>query len=94
MLNIDVPELQRQYDKVKVMTCSIAPVQHLAKLQEGQQLRGQVEEAQRKEAMLKARLGPWLDEAYKVTTNIQEKLMGLQTTQQTMKLTTEGPDTE
>lgn len=44
--------------------------------------------------MLKARLGPWLAKAYQVTTNIQEKLTGLQQTQQKIKLVTEGPTIE
>lgn len=54
----------------------------------------QAEAAQKKEALLKARWGPWLDEAYQVMTNIQEKLVGLQHTQQTMKIVAEGPATE
>lgn len=44
--------------------------------------------------MLKARFGPWLEEAYQVSTNIEEKLTGLQQTQQMMKLVTEGPTTK
>ena len=37
------------------------------------------------EAVLKAKLGPWLDEAYIVSVNIQEKLANLQSTQQKIK---------
>jgi len=40
-----------------------------------------VEVAQKKEAILKARLGPWLDESYIISAKIQEKLANLQSTQ-------------
>jgi len=36
-----------------------------------------VEATQKKEVVLKVRLGPWLDEAYHVSANIQEKLTNL-----------------
>jgi len=36
-----------------------------------------VEAVQKKEAVLKARLGPWLDEAYIISANIKEKLVSL-----------------
>jgi len=39
-------------------------MQQFVKLQEGKKLLPQVEEEQRKEALLKARLQPWLEEAY------------------------------
>lgn len=54
----------------KMKIRSMATGQHLAKLQEAKKLLTQVEEAQKKEAVLKAQLGPWLDEAYQVSTNI------------------------
>lgn len=73
------------------MACSIAPTQCLAKLQEGNEFLAQVEVAQKKEDLLKARLGPWLDKSYQVMNKIQEKLMGLQQAQQTIKLVVEGP---
>jgi len=44
-----------------------------------------VEAVQKKEVILKARLGPWLDEAYIVSANIQDKFMNLQSTQQKIK---------
>jgi len=59
------------------MARSIATMQCLAKLKEGKKLLTQVEAAQKREEMLKARLGPWLEEAYRVSTNIQEKLTNL-----------------
>lgn len=94
ILNTKVNELQKQYDEVQATVCSTALAQRLTKFHEGKQLLTQVEEAQKKEIILKARLGPWLEEAYQVTMNIQEKLMGLQQTQQMMKLAIEGPTTE
>lgn len=69
-------------------------MQRLAKLQEVKQFLTQVEAVQKKEVVLKVRLGSWLEEAYQVTTNIQGKLTRLQQTQQTMKLAVEGPTTE
>ena len=44
--------------------------------------------------MLKARLQPWLEEAYQVMNFIQDKLKGLQETQQMMRLVVEGPANE
>ena len=49
----------------------------LAKLQEAKELKEQAEAAQRKEAVLKARLAPWMDEAYLLSTTIGEKLASL-----------------
>lgn len=45
------------------MGYTIAIAQRLAKLQDTKQLLAQVEAAQKKEATLKSRLGPWLDES-------------------------------
>ena len=66
----------------------------MAKLQEAKELKEQAEVAQRKEAVLKARLGPWLDEAYVIFATIEEKLAGLQRTQQKIKEDNAGPVTE
>jgi len=63
-------------------------------LQEGKQLLAQVEATQKKVAILKAWLDPWLEEAYQVSVNIQGKLANLQLTQQNIKQDTEGPTTE
>lgn len=59
------------------MVCIVAISQQLAKLHEGNQLLEQVEVAQCKEAILKARLGPWLDEAYVISAAIGETLVEL-----------------
>jgi len=57
----------------------------LAKLQEAKQLLELMEIVQRKEVVLKTILGPWTDEAYIISTNIQEKLASRQSTQQKIK---------
>ena len=48
ILNIKVREVQNQYDEVRAMTLSIAPVKHLVKLQEGKKLLAQVQATQNK----------------------------------------------
>lgn len=93
-LNTEVQELQLQYDEVWETACTLAPMQHLAKLQEGKWLLTQVEEVHKKEALLKSRLQSWLEEAYQVTTTIQDKLKRLQQKQHMMRLVVEGPATE
>lgn len=45
-------------------------------------MKEQMDVAQQREAVLKARLGSWLDEAYVLTATIEEKFTTLQTTQQ------------
>ena len=43
-------------------------------MREAQALKAQVDAAHQKEAMLKERIQPWLDEAFVVTANIEGKL--------------------
>lgn len=59
------------------MMRTVVAAQCLAKLQEARQFHLQVEAAQKKEVVLKARLGPWLDETYIISTNVQGKLVSL-----------------
>jgi len=49
---------------------------------------------QHKDAVLKAHLKPWLDEAYLVTASIEGKLANLQSTQQKLQADSSGPATE
>lgn len=93
-LNIDVRELQCQYDEFRATVRSLAQTQCLSKLQEGKQLLAQVEDMQNKDALLQAKLQTWLEKAYQVTTIIQDKLKGLQQTHQMMRWAVEGPATE
>lgn len=57
--------------------CIVAIMQRLAKLQEAKVLKEKVDATQPKEAVLKTRLGPWLEEAYVLTTSIEGKLASL-----------------
>jgi len=82
------------YDEVRETVHSITPSQCPTKLQEGKQLLVQVEAARKKEALLKARLEPWLEESYQIMTTIQDKLKSLQQMHHTMRLVAEGPTTE
>ena len=81
-LEMEVRELQQLYDKFKVMTRTISITQRLAQLQEAKALKEQVDVAQHKEAVLKACLKPWLDEAYLIIATIESKLDSLQATKQ------------
>jgi len=47
-----------------------------------------------KEVVLKARLRPWLDEAYSIMACIEGKLANLQATQQKLQADSSGPVTE
>lgn len=77
MLETEVRELQQRYEEVKAMTCTISITQRLGNLQEMKALKEQVDATQRKEAVLKARLRPWLEEAYVLTASIEGKLTSL-----------------
>lgn len=84
-LNMEAHELQQKYDEARAMARTFTISEWLAKLHEAKQLLEQVEIAQRKEAVLKARLVPWLDGAYVISTTIEENLASLQRTQQKIK---------
>jgi chromosome segregation ATPase len=86
-------ELQQQYDEAERRTCTIA-ITDWQSCRRQRKLKEQVEAVQRKEAVLKARLGPWLDEAYVISATIEEKLASLQTTQQKIQEDSAGPTTE
>lgn len=68
--------------------------QRLAKLHEAKQLKEEVDIVLHKEAVLKARLKPWLDEAYAVTWNIEGKFVTLQATQKKFQADNIGVVTE
>ena len=44
-------------------------------MQQAKALKEQVDATQHKEAIIKARVQPWIDEAFTITTNIKGKLM-------------------
>ncbi len=93
-LNTKAREFQQWYDEARLTTCTIAISQRLAKLHEAKQLLEQVEAVQSKEAVLKARLGPWMDEAYVLSTTIEEKLESLLRMKQKIQEDSVGPTTE
>jgi len=76
-LNTEARKLQQWYDESRATMCIITITQRLAKLQEAKELKEQAEVVQRKEVVLKARLGPWLDESYVLSITIGEKLASL-----------------
>lgn len=63
-------------------------------MQEAKTLKERVDATQQKEAVLKAHLKPWLDEAYLVTTSIEGKLASLQATQQKLQADSSRPGIE
>lgn len=73
-LETEVHELQQQYDDIKGTTQTVALTQRLARIQQVKALKEQVDAAQHKEAVLKARTQPWIDEAFIITTSIEDKL--------------------
>jgi len=93
-LETEAHEIQQRYHEVKGTAQTIVLTQRLEKLQEAKQLKEQVDAALHKEAMLKARLKPWLDEAYIVTSSIEAKLVTLQVMQQNLQADSLGAMTE
>lgn len=67
------------------MACIIAISKWLGKIHEEKKLLEKLEETQQKEAVLKAKLGPWLDEAYVISSTIEDKLVNLQRTHQKVR---------
>ena len=57
-------------------------------------MKEQVDAAHHKEVVLKARLKPWLDEAYMIMITIEGKLANLQETQQKLQANSAGPATK
>lgn len=67
-------ELYQAYDAIKGTVQTVAITQHLAKIREAQDLKIQADAARQKEAVIKAHLQPWLDEAFAVSTTIERKV--------------------
>lgn len=63
-----------QYDSVHRMEQIVVLTQWLARLQQAKALKEQVDVARQKEAVLKACVQPWIDEAFLITVDIKEKL--------------------
>ena len=56
----------------------VAIMQQLAKMREAQALQAQVDAMRQKEAGLKERIQPWIDEAFAVSTTIEGNIAHMQ----------------
>lgn len=63
----------------------IAITQRLAKIQEARDMKIQADVARQKEAVIKVRLQPWLDEEFMVSTTIECKVAHMQAKYATME---------
>ena len=90
----DLREKQQQFDEIRLIACTLVPIQRFMPLQEGKQLQMEIEELRRKEAILRARTQPWKEESRQLTLPVQNKLKGIQQTQRKMGLMVEGPTTK
>jgi len=77
-LETEVWELQQAYGNVRGTVEMVTLSQQLAKMRETQALKEQVDTACQKEAVLKERIQPWLEEAFTVKTKIKGKLAQMQ----------------
>ena len=72
-LETEARELQQWYDSVRGTTQIVVLTQQLARMQEAKALKEKVDIVRHKEAVLKARIHPWIDEAFMITKNIEGK---------------------
>ena len=63
-----------QYDSVCGTAQTVVLTQRLVKLQQAKALKEQPDVARQKEVVLKARICPWIDEAFLITADIEGKL--------------------
>jgi len=73
-LEIEVRELQQKYDEIKGTVQTVALTQRLARMQQEKAVKEHVDVARHKEVVLKARVQPWIDEAFFITASIEAKL--------------------
>lgn len=81
-LETEACKLQQRDDEVKGTMQTISLTQKLMRMQQAKALKEQVDAAQHKEAFLKVCLEYWIDEAYTITTSIEENLTRLQETRE------------
>lgn len=91
-LETEARELQQAYDQLRGTAQTIAITQRLAKIREAQDLKIQADAARQKEAVVKDRLQPWLDEAFAVSTTIERKVAHMQAEYATMETTETGTE--
>ena len=75
-------EPQQKYDEVKWTAKTVSLTQRIGQRQQEKALKEQVDATRHNETVLKARLQPWIDEAYTITASIEAKIMQLQATQE------------
>lgn len=73
-LETKVRQLQMKYDSVRGTAQTVVLTQQLARLQQAKALKEQVDTVCQKEAVLKAHVQPWIDEAFLIMADIEGKL--------------------
>ena len=74
-LDTEVHKLQQQYDDIKWIAQTLALTQRLKQMQQAKALKEKVDAVRHKEAVLKARVQPWIDEEFVITALIEAKLV-------------------
>ena len=77
-LEIESRQLHEQYDSVRGTTQTFIFTRQLAKMQQERALKEQVDTTRQKEALLKARVQPWIDEAFTIMTKIEGNITQMQ----------------
>lgn len=91
-LETEARELQQQYDSVRGTAQTVVLTQRPTQMQHAKALKEQVDATRHKEVVLKARVQPWIDEAFAITAKIEGKLAHMQGMHVLMQRST--PDTE
>ena len=73
-LETEAHELQQRYDDIKWITQTVALTQRLTWMQQEKALKEQVDVVRHKEVDLKARIQPWIDEAFVIIALIEANL--------------------
>jgi hypothetical protein len=76
-LETEARELQQQYDTVKGTAQAVALTQRLVRMQQAKALTEQVDAPRNNEVVLKARVQPWIGEAFTITAAIEGKLANM-----------------
>ncbi len=77
-LEIDALELQKQYNSVRGTAQTMVVTQRLVWTQNAKALKEQLDASRHKEAVLKVRIQPWINEAFTITAEIEGKLAHMQ----------------
>ena len=77
-LEIEACKLQQQYDNIRGTTQIVVLTQQLTRMHQAKELKAQVDATRHKEAVLKARIQRWIDEAFTIMPDIEEKFVQIQ----------------